>query len=233
MNVRVLILFYCKIRSMINGLFISADRYTDALFPEDKDLRNAAGSAVAAGLHDISVSHNQGRFLQVLARLCNAKKILELGTFVGYSAICLAKALPKDGQLLTIEYDASNAAIAQKNFDDAGLNKMITMRTGKAIDLLPEIEKAGEGPFDMIFIDADKPPYAEYFQWALRLSRPGTLIVVDNVVRHVFDPNTPEDKRAGVERFNKLLAECSAVTATIIQTVGAKEPDGMAIAVVN
>jgi len=217
----------------MNDLFKSADIYIDTLFQEDRDLKNAAASVSAANMHDISVSHNQGRFLYVLARLCGAKKILELGTFVGYSTLCLAKALPKDGQLLTIEFDESNAAIAQKNFDAAGLNTIIDMRIGKAIDILPAIAAAGEGPFDMIFIDADKPPYAEYFQWALRLSRPGTLIVADNVIRHVFDPSTSDDKRAGVERFNKLLAESSAVTATIVQNVGVKEHDGMAIVVVN
>ena len=218
---------------MVNEFFKAADWYIGDLFPEDDALVKAAGSAAAAGLHDMSVSPNQGRFLYVLAKLCNAKKILEIGTFVGYSSIWLAKALPKNGRLITIEYDKRHAAIAQKNFIHAGLETVIDMRIGKALDILPGIESAGEAPFDMVFIDADKLPYAEYFQWALRLARPGTLIVIDNVIRHVFDINTPEEKRVGVERFNKLLAGSNAVTATIIQNVGAKEPDVMAIAVVN
>ena len=214
--------------------FKTVDNYITCLFPsEDNGLEAARQSIEEAHLDDMSISANQGRFLHVLAKLCKAKKILELGTFAGYSTIWLARALPSDGRLVTLEHDETLAAIAIDNFIKVGLENLIEVRVGKALELLPKILEEEIGPFDMIFIDADKPPYAEYFQWALRLSLPGTLIVVDNVIRHVFDGNTPVNKKIGVERFNALLCGCADVTAAIIQTVGIKEHDGMAIAVVN
>ena len=225
---------YVTILNMDNSYFERADQYiSDLLMAQDPVLAATQQSIIRSGMHDISVSPSQGKLLQVLATLCNAGKILELGTFFGYSAISLARALPAGGQLVTIEYDPAIAAIARTNFTNAGLGDKIQVRIGKALDILPLIAEEGIAPFDMIFIDADKESYPAYFEWALRLSRPGTLIVADNVIRHLYDPGTTEEKRAGVARFNQLLAESSAVTATIIQNVGIKEPDGMAIAVVK
>ena len=154
---------------------------------------------------------------------------------MGYSTIWLARALPAGGQLITLELDRKHADVAQKNINRAGLSSIVDIRIGKALDLLPILKENGEGPFDMIFIDADKPPYTEYFEWALKLSRPGTLIIADNVIREgkVLDPNSSDEMVQGVQRFNAALAKNTAVTATIIQTVGIKDHDGMAIAVVN
>ena len=170
-----------------------------------------------------------------MALLCNAKKILELGTLGGYSTIWLARALPPNGKLITVEFDKHHAEVAQQNIHKAGLENKVDIRVGKAIDILPELIKNNEGPFDMIFIDADKPPYTEYFQYAVQLSRPGTLIICDNVIREgkVLDKNETDEMVKGAQRFNEMLGKNQHVTATIIQTVGLKEHDGMAIAVVK
>jgi caffeoyl-CoA O-methyltransferase len=171
----------------------------------------------------------------VLALLCNAKNILELGTLAGYSTIWMARALPKDGKLISLEYDPKHAAVAQENIERAGVAGQVQIKTGKALDILPQLHAEGAGPFDMIFIDADKPPYADYFEWALKLSRPGTLIVADNVIRDgkVLDENSADAAVRGAQRFNKVLGASTAVTATILQMVGVKEYDGMALAVVR
>ena len=220
---------------MNQDLFASVDHYiSNLLAVEDTALKATEQSIIDNQIPQISVSPNQGKFLQVLATLCNAKKILEVGTLAGYSTIWMARALPKNGQLVTIEFDALHAGVAQQNIQRAGLADQVEIRIGKAIDVLPEIEAEGIGPFDMIFIDADKPPYAEYYEWALKLSRPGTLIIADNVIREgqVLDPNSSDEKVQGVQRLNQILATDARVTATIIQTVGVKEHDGMVIAVV-
>lgn len=221
---------------MNNEIFESVDHYiSNLLGHEDEALIAATRSLKEAGMPAISISPNQGKFLQVLALLCNAKNILELGTLAGYSTIWMARALPKDGKLITLEYDPKHAAVAQKNIERAGLSEQIQIKTGKALDILPQLHAEGAGPFDMIFIDADKPPYADYFQWALKLSRPGTLIVADNVIRDgkVLDENSTEAAVNGAQRFNKMLGANTAVTATILQMVGVKEYDGMALAVVK
>ncbi|HYG17372.1 MAG TPA: O-methyltransferase [Ohtaekwangia sp.] len=218
------------------ALFGAVDRYIGNLVgEEDEVLQATVRSIEEAGIPQISVSANQGKFLQVMAMLCNAKRILEVGTLAGYSTIWTARALPQDGRLITLEYDPKHAAVAQKNIDRAGLSSIVEIRTGKAITLMPELVKENEGPFDLIFIDADKPPYTEYFEWALKLSRNGTLIIADNVVREgkVMDADTTDEMASGARRFNEALARNKAVTATIIQTVGAKDHDGMALAVVN
>lgn len=180
------------------------------------------------------ISANQGKLLQVLAKMCNAKTILELGTLGAYSTIWLARALPDGGKVITIEYDENNVGIARANIDKAGLTDKIEIRQGKAIDILQQL-KAEEHTFDMVFMDADKPPYTEYFELALNMSRPGTVIVADNVVRNgkVLDEESTDAAVLGVQRFNKALAQNKSVTATILQMVGLKEYDGMAIAVVN
>ncbi len=212
------------------------DRYISALLaPEDDALQAVVQSLTEAGMPQISVSANQGKFLQMLAVLCNARRILELGTLGGYSTIWMARGLPDDGTLVSIELDPDYAAVAQKNIARAGVSSRVDIRVGNALKLLPELIRAGELPFDMIFIDADKPPLTEYFHLALQLSRPGTLIVADNVIREgkVLDPDSPDEKVQGVQRFNQMLAGDSRVTATILQTVGVKEWDGMALAVVK
>jgi caffeoyl-CoA O-methyltransferase len=221
---------------MDKALFESVDKYiSDLLGAEDEALKATTTSIAKENIPPISISANQGKFLHVLAKICNAKKILEIGTLAGYSTIWLARALPGDGRLITLEFDKHHADTAQRNITRAGLEGIVEIRVGKAIELLPAIKTAAIGPFDMIFIDADKPPYAEYFEWALKLSRPGTLIVADNVIREgkVLAEQCPDPMVAGARRFNKMLATNTAVTATIIQTVGFKEHDGMAIAVVN
>jgi len=221
---------------MDTQIFEQVDDYIrDLVGAEDDILKAADASVKEANIPPISVSANQGKFLQVLAKTCNAKKILEVGTLVGYSTIWMARALPKDGKLISLEFESLHAKVAKKNIERAGLSNIVDIRVGKAIDLLPLLVSNNEGPFDMIFIDADKPPYTEYFQWALKLSRPGTLIVADNVIRdgEVMDPKSTDDMVQGARRFNAFLAKTPEVTATIIQTVGSKMHDGMALAVVN
>jgi caffeoyl-CoA O-methyltransferase len=221
---------------MKKKIFKSVDRYIGELFvSQDQILLDVERSIKKAKMPQISISPAQGKFLQILAKLSSAKKILELGTLGGYSTIWLARALPSDGKLITLELDARHAEVAQKNISRAGLQAQVEIRVGKALELLPEIQKEGSGPFDFIFIDADKPPYQEYFQWALRLSHPGTLIVADNVIREgeVLDESSKDASVLGAQRFNNMLAANSGVTATIIQTVGVKGHDGMALAVVN
>ena len=221
---------------MNQELFEKTDHYISALLaPEDEALQGVEASLIDAGMPQISVSANQGKFLQILAVLCSAKRILELGTLGGYSTIWMARALPADGTLVSIELDPGYAAVARKNISRAGLASRVEIKVGNALKLLPEFIQEGIPPFDLIFIDADKPPLAEYFQYALKLSRPGTLIVADNVIREgkVLDANHPDEKVQGVQRFNKMLGMSNAVTATILQTVGVKEWDGMAMAVVR
>lgn len=221
---------------MENEIFGDVDQYIRELVgKEDNALRLADKSIQESNIPPISVSANQGKFLQVLAKSCQAKKILEIGTLVGYSTIWMARALPKNGKLISLEYEPLHARVAKNNIERAGLSSIVDIRIGKAIDLLPVLVDNNEGPFDMIFIDADKTPYKEYFQWSLKLSRPGTVIVADNVIRDgkVTDPKATDEMVIGARRFNAFLAESTEVTATIIQTVGSKMHDGMAIAVVN
>ena len=221
---------------MEKEIFEQVDQYISRLVGrEDEILRATDRSVKESNIPPISVTANQGKFLHLLAKTCNAKKILEIGTLAGYSTIWMARALPKSGKLITLESDSMHARVAKSNVEKAGLSSIIDIRIGKALDLLSQIEGNKEGPFDMIFIDADKPPYTEYFQWALKLSRPGTLIVADNVIREgkVLDTRTTDEMVIGVQRFNTFLASSQAVTATIIQTVGSKTHDGMALAVVN
>jgi len=218
------------------ALFESVDQYISQLFHDEDDcLKATEQSIIESGIPQISISPNQGKFLQLLAKLCNAKKILEIGTLGGYSTIWMARALPEDGKLITLEIDQKHAEVAQQNFNRCGLASSIEIRLGKAIEVLPQLQATGAGPFDMIFIDADKSPYTEYFQWALQLSKPGTLIIADNVIREgkVLLEESPDEMVSGVKRFNEYLSKCTEVTATIFQTVGAKEHDGMAMAIVK
>ena len=217
-------------------IFEQVDDYIrDLMGIEDEALKAADNSIKESKIPPISVSANQGKFLQVMAKTCNAKKILEIGTLVGYSTIWMARALPAGGKLISLEFEPLHAKVARENIERAGLSNVVDIRVGKAIDLLPQILTDNEGPFDMIFIDADKTPYKEYFEWALKLSRSGTLIVADNVIRegNVMDQNSTDEMVQGARRFNAFLATVPEVTATIMQTVGSKMHDGMALAVVN
>lgn len=221
---------------MDQEIFGKVDHYiSQMLAPEDEVLQETIKSLDTAEMPQISVTANQGKFLQVIALMCNAKRVLELGTLAGYSTIWLARSLPQDGKIVTIEFDPRHANVAKQNIKNAGLLDKVDIRVGKAMDIMLEIKEAKEEPFDLIFIDADKPPYAEYFEMALSLSHPGTVIICDNVIREgkVLDENSTDDRVIGVQRFNKLLASNKNVTATILQTVGVKEYDGMAIAVVK
>lgn len=221
---------------MNNDVFSSVDNYIAGLFNSPNEaLAKTEASIDANNIPPISVSANQGKFLHLLAKLCNAKKILEVGTLGGYSTIWMASALPANGKLVTLELEQHHANVAKENIASAGLGGMVDIRVGKAIDLLADLAEENAGPFDMIFIDADKPPYTEYFEWALKLSRPGTLIIADNVIREgkVLDPLCKDPMVNGVQRFNQALSGNKSVTATILQTVGSKEHDGMALAVVN
>jgi len=220
---------------MNEELWSSVDHYlTDLLLPSDPVLYAALGDSREAGLPAINVSPAQGKLLNLLARVRGATKILEVGTLGGYSTIWLARALPPGGRLVTLEFEPRHAAVAQNNIERAKLSEMVEIRLGKAIETLPQLEAEGHGPFDLVFIDADKPRTADYFQWALRLTRPGSLIVVDNVVRKgkVIDVGSEDENVRGVRRFLELAATQPCVSGTAIQTVGIKGYDGLAILLV-
>ena len=220
---------------MNQEIFAQVDQYIgNLLAPEDDILKSVISSLAIAGLPQHSISPNQGKFLQVMMQLCNAKNVLEIGTLGGYSTIWMARALPSDGKIITLEVDSNHAALAQKNIEYAGISDKVDLKIGMALQILPELVES-KAVFDLIFIDADKPPYMEYFEFAINLSRPGTVIICDNVIREgkILDPKSTDEKVFGVQRFNQLLATNNKVTATILPTIGVKEYDGMAIAVVN
>jgi predicted O-methyltransferase YrrM len=200
--------------------------------PTDPVLDAAQEAARAADLPPISVSAAQGKFLHLLARIHGAKRILEVGTLAGYSTIWLGRALPADGRLITLEFDPKHAEVARANIARAGLAEKVEIRVGRAIDSLPTL--SAEGPFDLVFIDADKPGTKDYFHWALKLSRRGTVIVVDNVIRDGKVINPAGDESAqGMHVFMTALSTEKRVSATVVQTVGAKGYDGFALAIVE
>jgi predicted O-methyltransferase YrrM len=208
------------------------DYITSSLLPADAALDGAQEASRAAGLPPISVSAAQGKFLHLLARIQGARRILEVGTLGGYSTIWLARALPPGGQVVTLEFDPKHAGVARANIARAGLADAVDVRVGRAIDTLPTL--AGGAPFDLIFIDADKPSTTDYFRWALKLSRKGSVIVVDNVVRGGKLVATGGDEDAeGMRTFMAALAAERRVSATAVQTVGIKGYDGFAIALVE
>jgi predicted O-methyltransferase YrrM len=214
----------------------SVERYiVDAMIPADPALEAALAESAKAGLPPINVGPNQGKFLQLLAQIQGAKRILEIGTLGGYSAIWLARALPVGGKLLSLELESTRAELARNNFVRAGCADRIEVRVGNALELLPKIAANGEGPFDLVFIDANKDGVPDYFTWALKLSRPGTVIVVDNVVRKgaVADASSTDRDVQGIRRFNAMLASENRVSGTALQTVGSKGYDGFAVLLVK
>lgn len=214
----------------------AVDRYiTELLVQADPVLDAALEASEAAGLPAIGVAPNQGKLLMLLAKLQGARRILEIGTLGGYSTIWLGRALPADGRLVTLEASPEYAEVARGNLARAGLAGVAEVRVGPALETLPRLAEEGLAPFDLVFIDADKPSTPEYFQWALRLARRGTLIVVDNVVRDgaVADAASEDASVQGIRRFNELAAAEPRVSATAIQTVGSKGYDGFALALVT
>jgi predicted O-methyltransferase YrrM len=221
---------------MSQDQWTAVDRYvTDLFVVPEPALENALATSAAADLPAINVSPAQGKLLHLLARAHGARNILEIGTLGGYSTIWLARALPAGGRLITLEANPKHAAVARANIAYAGLTRVVELRLGRAIETLPQLAAESLGPFDLIFIDADKPGYPDYLFWALELSQPGSLIIADNVVRNgevanavSIDPNVQ-----GVRRYNALLAAEPRVTATVLQTVGSKGYDGLAVALVT
>lgn len=217
-------------------LYAAVDSYLAQLFaPEDAILQAVGQSVVDAGLPQISVSATEGKLLHLLARLVGARSILEVGTLAAYSTIWMARALPPDGHVVTLEADPLHAEVARRNLELAGLADRVEVRVGLGLELLPALVEDGAGPFDMVFIDADKPPYADYLEWAVRLCRPGALIVADNVIRdgEVLDADATDEATLGIRRFNDALAAHEQLAAIALQTVGRRGHDGMALAVVQ
>jgi predicted O-methyltransferase YrrM len=209
--------------------------FGDLLAPHDEHLDAAVRANKAAGLPAIDVSRLQGQFLYVLTCIARARRILEIGTLGGYSTIYFARALPAGGRIVTLELEPRHAEVARENLRRAGVLDRVDLRVGRALDSLAELHAAGAEPFDLIFIDADKPNNPAYLEWALKLSRPGTTIAVDNVVREgrVIDAKSRDGDIQGTRRMTELMGTDPRLSATVLQTVGAKGYDGIALAVVR
>ncbi len=227
---------------VVKGVLVSQDQWTavdryitDLFVPPDPILDAALQSTAEAGMPQINVAPNQGQLLHILALSIQARSILEIGTLGGYSTIWIARALPPDGTLVTLEANPAHAEVARANIARAQLGDMVQVRVGPALETLPQLAAESHGPFDLVFIDADKINTPAYFEWALKLARPGSLIITDNVVRDgaVIDTASDDPSVQGVQRFNSSLAAEPRVTATVIQTVGSKGYDGLAIALVK
>jgi predicted O-methyltransferase YrrM len=213
--------------------YVAIDHYIDDLFaPEDEVLAAALADAKAADLPHIQVSAGQGKLLYLLAKLVGARRILEIGTLGGYSTIWLARALPEDGRLTTLELERKHADVAAGNLARAGLAAKTEIIVGPALQSLQALSARGEAPFDVVFIDADKASYPQYLAAVMRLVRPGALILGDNVIRSgaVLDPNHPDPNARGARAFNALLAADDRLEAVVLQQVGVKGHDGLAIA---
>ena len=210
------------------------DYFQHQLMAADPVLEQALANSAAAGLPAIAVAPNQGKMLNLIARMHGAASILELGTLGGYSTIWLARALPEDGHLVTLEYEQKHADVANANLALAGLSDKVDVRVGPALDALDAMIAAGEGPYDLVFIDADKPNNPHYFQRALSLTRKGSVIICDNVVRNgaVVNADHPDDRVQGSRRFAEAVAAEPRVEATVVQTVGSKGYDGFALCLV-
>lgn len=221
---------------MTHDQWNAVDSYFAGLFAPPDDALDAALRATAdAGMPLINVAPNQGKLLYLLARAIGARSILEIGTLGGYSTIWLARALQPGGRLITLEIDPAHAAVARATIERAGLAEAVEVRVGPALDILPQLVGSGADPFDLVFIDADKVSTPDYLAWAMRLTRPGSLIIIDNVVRGgaVSDPSSGDESVQGIRRALAALADDPRVTATALQTVGGKGYDGLAIALVT
>jgi len=219
---------------MKNDQWNDVDAYIEeTIVGSDEALQAALDTSVAEGLPAIAVSPAQGKFLHLIARLIHARSVLEIGTLGAYSTIWLARALPNDGRLISLEVNAHHADVARKNIARAGLSSVAEVRLGAALETLPKLRN--EAPFDVFFIDADKVNIPEYFRWSIDLGRSGSVIIVDNVVRDgaLADPNTKDEAVLGVRRLHEMLRNEPRVTATTIQTVGMKGYDGFTMALVN
>lgn len=217
---------------MTQELWTNVDQYfSSSLLGSDPILEGALEASANAGLPLIAVAPNQGKLLQMLAQILDARSILEIGTLGGYSTICLARGMRAGGRLITLELDPKHAAVAKSNLQRAGFGKVVDVRVGSALDTLPAIVAEGGAPFDLTFIDADKANIPAYFDWAVKLSRPGALIIVDNVVRdgNVIDADSSDANIKGVRRFVEMLGNRADMSGTAIQTVGTKGYDGFAI----
>lgn len=216
-----------------SDLFVKLDRYIDGLFaPEDAALTAALAEARAEGLPPIQVSAGQGKLLYLLARLVGARRILEVGTLGGYSAIWLARALPPGGFMVTLELEPAHARVAAKSLHRAGLLEKVELIVGPALESLPTLADRGVDPFDLVFLDADKVNYANYFKNIMRMVRPGSLILADNVIRAgtVLDPKDDDPSAGAARDFNALIASDTRLEAIVLQQVGVKGHDGLAIA---
>ncbi|AKF93388.1 MULTISPECIES: O-methyltransferase [Brevibacillus] len=212
------------------------DQYFNSmLLPSDPILEGVLQANAKAGMPAIDVAPNQGKLLYLLAKIRGAKKILEIGTLGGYSSIWLARALPEEGQLISLEYEQAFAQVAKENIKKAGLADKVTILTGPALETLPTLQEKGMTGFDMIFIDADKQNNPHYLQWALKLCNPGAIILGDNVVRggEVIHSASEDDRIQGIRQFFDLLSAEPRIEATAIQTVGSKGYDGFALGVVK
>jgi predicted O-methyltransferase YrrM len=208
--------------------------FTDALIPADPALDSAIAANRKADLPAIDVTPLQGRFLELMIRATGARRVLEIGTLGGYSTIWMARAVGSRGRVVTLELDSRHAKIAQHNLDQADIGGCVDLRVGPASEALAALAAEGSEPFDFVFIDADKAGYPDYIQWSLKLSRPGTMIIADNVVRDgkVINPADPDPNIQGVRSFTELIAAEPRLSSTVLQTVGSKGYDGFAIAIV-
>lgn len=210
------------------------DYFAERLAPVDEGLEAALKTNREAGLPPIDVTRLQGKFLELLVRMTGARRVLEIGTLGGYSTLWMARALPADGKLVTLECNARHADVARENLRRAGVLERVDLRLGQALESLAALKNANAAPFDLIFLDADKTSYTEYLEWALRLSRPGTVIAADNVVRQgkVARTDHPDANVQGVQRFTERMAAEPRLSATVLQLVSGKGYDGLALAVV-
>jgi caffeoyl-CoA O-methyltransferase len=216
-------------------LYREVDHHLDGLFPPEPELEAGLQRADAAGVPSIAVSTQLGRLLQVLARARGARRILEIGTLAGFSTTWLARGVADDGEVVTLELDPLHAEVARTNLDAAGVGERVRIVVGPALDGLAQLAEEGGPPFDLVFLDADKPPYVDYLEAALELAAPGTLVIADNVVRRgaILAPDEDDAAAHGVRRYNAFVAAHPRLDSAIVQVVGSKGHDGLAFAVVR
>ena len=221
---------------MSNPLWTAVDRYLDdTLVGHDPVLEAALAASEEAGLPSIQVAPNQGKMLSLFARMLGARRVLEIGTLGGYSTIWLARGVGPGGRVVTLESDPKHAAVARANLERAGVAGRVEIVVGRALETLPGVAARNDGSYDLFFVDADKESIPRYYEWCMKLAHPGSLIVVDNVVREgaVIEADSEDGRVQGVRRFNEIVAADPRVTATTIQTVGVKKHDGFAMVLVN